>query len=46
MSNIRRTIARGLVCTLAVAALALAGCNTVKGVGKDVESAGKAMQGE
>lgn len=27
-----------------VAALVLAGCNTVKGAGKDIESAGEAMQ--
>ena len=46
MINLRRTVVRSLVCTLAVAALAIAGCNTVKGVGKDVEGAGKAIQGE
>ncbi|MCC7389913.1 MAG: entericidin A/B family lipoprotein [Phycisphaerales bacterium] len=44
--NTRRTVARALVYTLALAALAVAGCNTVKGVGKDVEGAGKAIQGE
>lgn len=27
-----------------VAALVLAGCNTVKGAGKDIESAGEAVQ--
>jgi predicted small secreted protein len=27
-----------------VAALALAGCNTVQGVGKDIEKAGEAIQ--
>ena len=46
MSTLRRTITRGLVCTLALAALAIAACNTVDGVGKDVEVAGKAIQGE
>lgn len=46
MRSIRRTLARGLICSLALAALAVAGCNTVKGVGKDVEGAGKAIQGE
>jgi predicted small secreted protein len=30
---------------LAVAALALAGCNTVKGVGQDLQKAGSAIEG-
>ena len=42
MHTLRRTIVRGLVCSLAVAALAITGCNTVKGVGKDIQSAGEA----
>lgn len=46
MPNLRRTIVKTLVCTLAIAALAAVGCNTVKGVGKDVEGAGKAIQGD
>lgn len=46
MHTLRRNIVKGLVCTLTVAALAITGCNTVKGVGKDVEGAGKAIQGE
>ena len=32
------------VITLMVAMLVLAGCNTVAGVGKDVEKAGEAIQ--
>ena len=32
------------VITLVVAMLVLAGCNTVAGVGKDVEKAGEAIQ--
>jgi predicted small secreted protein len=32
------------VMTLMVAVLVLAGCNTVAGVGKDVEKAGEAIQ--
>lgn len=46
MSALRRTIARTLACTLAIAALTALGCNTVEGVGKDVEGAGKAIQGD
>lgn len=30
---------------LAVASLALGGCNTVEGLGKDVEAGGKAVSG-
>ncbi|MBK7404350.1 MAG: entericidin A/B family lipoprotein [Phycisphaerales bacterium] len=48
MSDLRRTLTKSALCALAAAAIAaaLAGCNTVKGVGKDVEGAGKAIQGE
>jgi predicted small secreted protein len=46
MSALRRTIVRTLACTLAIAALGALGCNTVKGVGKDVEGAGRAIQGD
>lgn len=42
MHPLRRNLTRGLVFTLAIAALAIAGCNTVKGVGKDIQSAGEA----
>lgn len=31
-------------CTLFVAVLALAGCNTIQGVGKDVKKAGEAVE--
>lgn len=46
MSTLRRNVVRTAVCAIAVASLAITGCNTVKGVGKDVEGAGKAIQGE
>ena len=35
---------RLVVLMLAVCAVALAGCNTVHGIGKDVEKAGEAIQ--
>lgn len=46
MKTVRYRLVRVAVCTIAVAMLGVSGCNTVKGVGKDVESAGKAIQGE
>jgi len=46
MPNLRRTLTKALACTLAIAALTALGCNTVKGVGKDVEGAGKTIQGD
>ena len=33
-----------LLLILAAAAFALAGCNTVKGIGKDIEKGGEAIQ--
>ncbi len=42
MSNLRRNLVRTLICTMAVAALASVGCNTVKGLGEDIQSAGEA----
>lgn len=41
--NIRHFLIRSLA--LVALALVLAGCNTVKGVGKDVERAGEVIQG-
>ncbi|HET9702333.1 MAG TPA: entericidin A/B family lipoprotein [Burkholderiales bacterium] len=32
------------LCVLIVAALGLAGCNTVQGMGRDIEAAGEAIQ--
>lgn len=48
MTELRRNLTKAALCAVAVAAIAaaFAGCNTVKGVGKDVEGAGKAIQGE
>lgn len=34
----------GLVATLALVPLLLAGCNTTRGVGQDVKSVGKAIE--
>lgn len=43
MDKHQRPVARTLLClALAAAAVALTACNTVKGVGKDVEAAGEA----
>lgn len=33
-----------LFASLTIAALSLSGCNTVEGVGKDIKSAGKAIE--
>jgi predicted small secreted protein len=33
-----------LVCVLALAAASLGACNTVRGVGQDIEQAGEAIQ--
>ncbi|OYQ33797.1 entericidin [Niveispirillum lacus] len=33
-----------ILTTLTLAALGLSGCNTVEGVGKDIKSAGKAIE--
>ena len=33
----------GLLITVAVAAFAIAGCNTIAGMGKDIEAAGGAV---
>ena len=46
MRSLRQTLLRTAVCAIAVASLAVTGCNTVEGVGKDVEGAGKAIQGD
>jgi predicted small secreted protein len=43
----KRTLATSLILLgLIVAGLTLTGCNTWKGVGKDVERTGEAMQGK
>ncbi|AUN29920.1 entericidin EcnAB [Niveispirillum cyanobacteriorum] len=40
-----KTMKRALILTtLALAALSLSACNTVEGVGKDIKSAGKAIE--
>lgn len=36
----------GIALIVLTATLLVAGCNTVKGAGKDLEEAGKAMQGD
>jgi predicted small secreted protein len=41
MTLIRTTVS---VLLLAIAAVAFWGCNTVRGVGKDIEAGGKAIQ--
>jgi predicted small secreted protein len=41
MLKLRRTF---LFLALAAAAIALAGCNTMRGMGKDIEAAGKTIQ--
>lgn len=46
MTTLRNKLVKAAVCAAAVASLAVTGCNTVDGVGKDVESAGKAIQGD
>lgn len=46
MTAIRRNAVRALLCAFAAASLAVVGCNTVEGIGKDVEGAGKAIQGD
>jgi entericidin B len=35
---------RCAICTLAVVMLLLAGCNTMQGLGKDIEKAGETIQ--
>lgn len=41
----RRSTVKGVVLTVAaVFAIGLSGCNTMEGVGKDLESAGEAIQ--
>jgi predicted small secreted protein len=42
-NEMKKTVA-AVLATL-VAALALAGCNTMAGVGKDIEKGGEAIQG-
>jgi predicted small secreted protein len=42
MSTLRKAAVRIAACTIAAAAVALTGCNTVKGVGQDIQSAGEA----
>lgn len=34
-----------ILASLTIAALSLSACNTVEGVGKDIKSAGKAIEG-
>lgn len=34
-----------IIASLTLAALSLSACNTVEGVGKDIKSAGKAIEG-
>jgi len=40
----RNTLTGKLLAPLAAAALLLAGCNTVQGIGKDIEKAGEVIQ--
>jgi predicted small secreted protein len=35
-----------LFCLVSLVSLALAACNTIEGVGQDLQSAGRAIQGE
>jgi predicted small secreted protein len=42
--TMKKTIARISVIAALAAALAVTGCNTVKGVGKDIETAGDKTQ--
>jgi predicted small secreted protein len=42
--NVRRIIKTSTLLTILVGIFALSGCNTWKGVGKDVEKTGEAMQ--
>jgi predicted small secreted protein len=44
--SVRRIIATATLLTLLVGMLALNGCNTWKGMGKDVEKTGEAIQGD
>lgn len=39
-----RTVAIGVAAAFVAAAMLLSGCNTVKGVGKDIETAGDKTQ--
>ena len=41
----KKTFALVLVSFAAFAACALAGCNTISGMGKDIQGAGRAIQG-
>lgn len=40
----KKSVARISVVVAVVAAFAISGCNTVKGVGKDIETAGEKTQ--
>ena len=46
MKTLRRNLVKTAVCAIAITSLAITGCNTVKGVGEDVEAGGKAIQGK
>lgn len=41
----RSTMKSFIIGLLAIAVLALAGCNTVKGMGQDIQKAGSAIEG-
>jgi predicted small secreted protein len=41
MKNLSKTV---LLAALAVSAIALAACNTTKGIGKDIENTGDAIE--
>ncbi|MEN8734794.1 MAG: entericidin A/B family lipoprotein [Lentimonas sp.] len=44
MKSINKTLQQLLAAALIVSALVLSGCNTMKGLGKDVEHLGEKMQ--
>ncbi len=43
-TNLRTSFRRLFALSLCLAAFALAGCNTVKGVGKDIKKAGEKIE--
>lgn len=44
--KVRKFLALAIAFCILAATLLVSGCNTVKGAGKDIEEAGKAIQGE